>query len=190
MAATATLRTFWGALLSVLLKCVAALGFTTAAARTQAVATHPAQTPASAEAGVATAAVPAARGAGSSGGSPASGGQEGARVPVPAPRLYEPLRRDRDRLLPPTMRQRITAEAHGATPAGRSLPAGTFVTDDGYGGLMTVPAPDADDRGHGGRQDRQDQQDRQGRQGRQGRRGCPADGGAAAGPRALATLQG
>jgi hypothetical protein len=138
MAATATVRTFWGALLSVLLQCLAALGFRTAATRTPAAA-HPAPAPTGTEAG-ATAAVPAARAAGSPGSTPSAPGQE-AR-PVPAPRVYEPLRTGRDRLLPPTMKQRISAEAHGATPAGRSLPAGTLVTDDGYGGLMTVPAPD------------------------------------------------
>ncbi|MCL2553715.1 MAG: DUF6344 domain-containing protein [Actinomycetia bacterium] len=143
MAASATFRTFWGALLSVLLKCIAALGFHTPATRTQAAA--PAPIPAGAEAGaVATAAaVPAARGAGSSGGSPSA--PEPEARPVPAPRLYEPVRSSRDCLLPPTMKQRISAEAHGATPAGRSLPAGTLVADDGYGGLMTVPAPDDDE---------------------------------------------
>lgn len=139
----ATFRTFWGALLSVLLKCIAALGIHTPATRTQAAA--PAPIPAGAEAGaVATAAaVPAARGADSTEGSPSAPDPEGRHVP--APRVYEPVRNSRDCLLPPTMKQRISAEAHGATPAGRSLPAGTLVADDGYGGLMTVPAPDDDE---------------------------------------------
>lgn len=42
-----------------------------------------------------------------------------ARVAIPAPRSFEP-RRDRSR--PPTMKQRIRAEAHGSSPSARSLP--------------------------------------------------------------------
>src|SRR5262249_20763269 len=95
------------------------------------------------------AAVPAARRAGSSRAVPspaAPPAAERASCRVPAPRAYEPLRRLRGRTLPPTMKQRINAEAHGSTPRARSLPAGTLLTDDGYGGLMTVPAPADGDR--------------------------------------------
>ncbi|SEN42075.1 DUF6344 domain-containing protein [Actinacidiphila rubida] len=143
MAATATVKTFWGALLSVLLKCIAALGFTTAATRTRTTTAARSGETAGAACGTTatTAAVPAAGGAGSPGDGPTAAAHDEREVwRVPSPRAYEPLRETRDRVLPPTMRQRITAEAHGATPAGRSLPAGTLLTDDGYGGLMTVPA--------------------------------------------------
>ncbi|MBY8879173.1 DUF6344 domain-containing protein [Actinacidiphila acidipaludis] len=135
MAATANIRTFWGALLSVLLKCVAALGFTTAATRSQTAAQSAEFT--GTECGALAAAVPPAREAGSPGGSPSGGRREPYRVP--APRAYEPLLLDRGRTLPPTMKQRISAEAHGSTPRSRTLPAGTLLVDDGCGGLMTVP---------------------------------------------------
>ena len=139
MAATANVRTFWGALLSVLLKCIAAIGFTTAATRSQAAAAQPAGLTGatSGAAATSTGSVPPARDAGSSGSSPSGGEREVYRVP--APRAYEPLHRDRGRTLPPTMKQRISAEAHGSTPRSRTLPAGTLLVDDGYGGLMTVP---------------------------------------------------
>lgn len=88
--ATAAVRTFWSALVSVFLKCIAALGFATPA-RTAPVRTTAAQAPASARTTAATAFV----------------------IPVPAPR--------RDRSLPPTMKQRIRAEAHGASPSARSM---------------------------------------------------------------------
>jgi len=146
MAAVANVRTFWGALLSVLLKCIAALGFTTAATRSQTAAARPADiTGAECGAVAATgAAVPPARESGSSGGSPSGGEREAYRVP--APRACEPLLCERARTLPPTMKQRISAEAHGSTPRARTLPAGTLVVDDGYGGLMTVPAQPAGEK--------------------------------------------
>lgn len=147
MAAIATLRTFWGALLSVLLKCIAALGFTTAATCRQATAARPADTAGATNGAVVptTGAVPAARTAGSPGDSaPAAERPERETWRVPSPRAYESPRSGR--VLPPTMKQRINAEAHGSTPAGRSLPAGTLLTHDGYGGVMTVPEPDAGER--------------------------------------------
>jgi hypothetical protein len=104
MAAAVEVRTFWSALLSVLLKCIAALGFTTPASRA---AVGPVETAAPAAGRTATAetGVPAPR--------------------IPAPRGCEPAsRRERDRTLPPTMKQRIRAEAHGSSPSARSIRTG------------------------------------------------------------------
>ncbi|WP_329134044.1 DUF6344 domain-containing protein [Streptomyces sp. NBC_01476] len=106
MAVTGEIRTFWGALLSVLLKCIAALGFATPANRT--VAAHP------------VAVLPEA-------GRPAAprtvAKEVAAAAPrVPAPRSYESSRRERT--LPPTMKQRINAEAHGSSPSARSVRTG------------------------------------------------------------------
>jgi|GEM_PF-2747541 hypothetical protein len=162
---TAEFRTFWGALLSVLLKCLAGLGIAPAAraaARRQAVAaavpaaTYAAPTAACAAApagtGVVTAppaeartvipALPAqkagpspragrrtAPGGSGTASAPAAPSVPGARrrtdVHVPAPRngASRAFRRMAGRTLPPTMKQRIRAEAHGATPSSRTLPA-------------------------------------------------------------------
>jgi hypothetical protein len=126
MAAVTEVRTFWSALLSVLLKCIAALGFAaparTAAARTE--VADAAATRTEAAAAVRTSVV-------------AANPPGAARVP--APRAYEPLRRDRDRTLPPTMKQRINAEAHGSSPSARSLPSGDLLGDD-FAGAVAVPA--------------------------------------------------
>jgi hypothetical protein len=43
------------------------------------------------------------------------------RHAVPAPRAPHPLVPARDRSLPPTMKQRIRAEAHGSSPTARTL---------------------------------------------------------------------
>lgn len=130
MAATAEVRTFWGALLSVLLKCIAALGFRAPSARAGARAQAPvadrmnAATVATTVATVATDAAAAAEAprAATGHGLP---GPRGEAVPrIPAPRGCEPVRRDRDRTLPPTMKQRIRAEAHGSSPSARSIRTG------------------------------------------------------------------
>ncbi|WNI16568.1 DUF6344 domain-containing protein [Actinacidiphila sp. ITFR-21] len=95
MNAAVEARTFWSALLGVLLKCIAALGFTTPAARR-------------------TARGPVAL--------PAATTATDVRLPrIPAPRGCEPVRRRRERTLPPTMKQRIRAEAHGSSPSARSV---------------------------------------------------------------------
>jgi hypothetical protein len=144
----ADIRTFWGALLSVLLKCLAALGFAPAARSAARPQTPVAPAVPAAPTAVAVAAAPAdARGsahkeasaeAPAGGALPAlDGGTETAAQPapprrrrsdahVPAPRAATESRlnrRNRGRTLPPTMKQRISAEAHGATPSARSLPA-------------------------------------------------------------------
>ena len=133
----AEVKTFWGALLSVLLKCIAALGFTTPARtkapvadRTEVTAVTTAAVAADAVGTTARAGISAR--AGATGAAPAPAGPPAlprtrrADVYIPAPRGCEPLpyRRERDRTLPPTMKQRIRAEAHGSSPSARSLPAG------------------------------------------------------------------
>ncbi|GGT21061.1 DUF6344 domain-containing protein [Streptomyces purpureus] len=51
-----------------------------------------------------------------------------AAAPVPAQAVYRaPMPRDRS--LPPTIKQRIGAEAHGSSPSVRHLPAGPAETD-------------------------------------------------------------
>jgi hypothetical protein len=125
---TADIRTFWGALVSVLLKCIAALGFTTperAAARSQAAVADRTQT------AVGTAVTTAAGTAPAPAGPPAPPSTRRADILIPAPRACEflPQRRERERTLPPTMKQRIRAEAHGSSPSARSLPAGAELTD-------------------------------------------------------------
>ncbi|WP_328914686.1 MULTISPECIES: DUF6344 domain-containing protein [unclassified Streptomyces] len=128
MAATADVRTFWSALISVLLKCIAALGFAT-----------PAKFAAVGPQAQAAADVPA-RIVDGTGVAPVAGRRAGSPYRIPAPRAYAPLRRERDRKLPPTMKQRIRAEAHGASPSARSIPA-----DDLTDGIV-IPAPARRDR--------------------------------------------
>jgi hypothetical protein len=105
--ATAKVTTFWGAFVAVLLKCLAALGFATPA---RAATPAPAVTPA-----------------------PAGRDLPTGRVSIPAPRHFEPVYERSGRSLPPTMKQRIRAEAHGASPTARSATGDGLVTD--------VPAP-------------------------------------------------
>ena len=114
--ATAKVTTFWGAFVAVLLKCLAALGFATPAPAGIPAA---AVTPAPAESAERTErAVPA-----------------GHRVTIPAQRRFEPVYERSGRSLPPTMKQRIRAEAHGASPTARSATGDGLVTD-------APPAPD------------------------------------------------
>lgn len=109
--ATAKVTTFWGAFVAVLLKCLAALGFATPA---RAEAPAPAVTPA-----------------------PAGRALPTGRVSIPAPRHFEPVYERSGRSLPPTMKQRIRAEAHGASPTARSATGDGLVTD------APAPAPSA-----------------------------------------------
>ncbi|MDX6331338.1 MAG: hypothetical protein QOI83_3721, partial [Streptomycetaceae bacterium] len=92
----ANVRTFWDVFITVLLKCVAALGFAVPS-RSPLPAPFPAPAPAAPRAEV-------------------TGG--GVMV-CPSGQPSEPVR---DRSLPPTMKQRIHAEAHGASPRARSMP--------------------------------------------------------------------
>jgi hypothetical protein len=126
-ATTPRVTAFWGAFLNVLIKCIAALGFATparmkAAESRQVVgyATVPAQ----------AVATPATRAAAPSGGYAAPPLSAG-RVLLPAPRSSE-----RGRSLPPTMKQRIRAEAHGTSPSTRSIAAPV----DGLGDAVAAAA--------------------------------------------------
>jgi hypothetical protein len=119
MAATTEIRTFWSALLNVLLKCIAALGLATPAARAAAART---QAPVADRMNAATVTTAGGRRVATGHGLT---GPRGEAVPrIPAPRGCEPVSRDRDRTLPPTMKQRIRAEAHGSSPSARSIRAG------------------------------------------------------------------
>lgn len=153
--ATADVRTFWSAFVSVLLKCIAALGFATPArTKTPAVVAGTAAAPATTTAtGLVTA--PASDGTAAAG-TPAAdtnhpGRRTNGRTPaIPAPRCayaYPPRRTRRGRTLPPTMKQRIHAEAHGASPSARKvLAADAFDSYDaadaaGFTGSTVIPAP-------------------------------------------------
>lgn len=151
--ATADVRTFWSAFVRVLLACIAALGFATPArtrtAATTAATPSPTGTPAPADAANTQARTEAragtraearaharaeartgvvragARAEARAGAQAEAGARPGSRT-VPAPRAafgYPPRRDRRNRTLPPTMKQRIQAEAHGSTPAARSVVA-------------------------------------------------------------------
>jgi hypothetical protein len=122
------IKTFWGALVSVLLKCIAALGFTTAdraAVRTQA----PAALRTKALVGAATTEVEGAAPAPAGPRTPPSPRRADVRIPAPRACEPQPRRRERNRTLPPTMKQRIRAEAHGSSPSARSVRAGTDLAD-------------------------------------------------------------
>ncbi|MFJ1582144.1 DUF6344 domain-containing protein [Streptomyces sp. NPDC088197] len=96
---------FWSAFVGVLLKLVAGLGFATPArtARVHTAADHTAAVPA--------AAVAAANGTGAT---PTPTRTPSCAALLPAPRPSS-------RSLPPTMKQRIRAEAHGSSPSARSI---------------------------------------------------------------------
>jgi hypothetical protein len=153
MAVATDVKTFWSALLSVLLKCIAALGFARQAPA--AVTVLPQAVPAGT---LPPAAARTESGGARAGGSrnrrpkrakaaqpdrdtrrTATGSGTGA-CRVPAPRGCEPQvgGRDRKRTLPPTMKQRISAEAHGSSPSARSLRVDD-VLDAEFAGAVTVP---------------------------------------------------
>ncbi|MFJ2632673.1 DUF6344 domain-containing protein [Streptomyces sp. NPDC087422] len=96
---------FWSAFVGVLLKLVAGLGFATPA-RTARVHTAADQ----------AAAVPAAAVA-------AANGTRATPTPTRTPSCAAllPAPRPSSRSLPPTMKQRIRAEAHGSSPSARSI---------------------------------------------------------------------
>ncbi|MET9219105.1 DUF6344 domain-containing protein [Streptomyces sp. NPDC003300] len=96
---------FWSAFVGVLLKLVAGLGFATPA-RTARV-----HTAADQAAAVPAAAVAAANGTGAT---PTPTRTPSCAALLPAPRPSS-------RSLPPTMKQRIRAEAHGSSPSARSI---------------------------------------------------------------------
>lgn len=123
---TPRVTAFWGAFLNVLIKCIAALGFATPA-RMKAAASGPA-------AGSAT--VPAQAVASPS--RRAAAPMERYAPPPPNRRVLLPAPRpsERGHSLPPTMKQRISAEAHGASPSSR----GIAFPVDGLGDSAAVAA--------------------------------------------------
>ncbi|MFC9340112.1 DUF6344 domain-containing protein [Streptomyces sp. NPDC057020] len=103
--ATAKVKQFWTAFISVLFALLASVGLAGTAAATQQPAVQQPEEPA----GPTTAA-------------PVAGEKRAALASVPAQRAH---RRSLvgDRSLPPTIKQRIAAEAHGSSPATRSRSA-------------------------------------------------------------------
>ncbi|GAA2792008.1 DUF6344 domain-containing protein [Streptomyces showdoensis] len=128
--ATAKVKQFWTAFISVLFALLASLGLASPATAAQQPALQQGEEPAVAGgAGTATAARPA--------------------VSVPAQRSHQ-WRTTQGRALPPTIKQRIGAEAHGSSPAVRHLradspltgtePAGSRGTDGLTGAALTTQA--------------------------------------------------
>jgi hypothetical protein len=122
--AVVKVRNLWTAFITAFFAVLATLGLTAPATAAASVA-QPADQPADrgAETVVpgpaAPAPVPAPRV--DSGGTTARAAETSGRtrVPAPAPAAHEP----RDRALPPTIKQRIIAEAHGSSPSVRRVPA-------------------------------------------------------------------
>ncbi|WP_406060107.1 DUF6344 domain-containing protein [Streptomyces sp. NBC_01077] len=99
--ATAKVKQFWTAFISVLFALLAAVGLAGTAAATQQPAVQQPEEPA----GPAAATAPVV-------------GERASLASVPAQRAHRwPLVGDRS--LPPTIKQRIAAEAHGSSPAAR-----------------------------------------------------------------------
>ncbi|MFC7921941.1 DUF6344 domain-containing protein [Streptomyces cinereoruber] len=106
--ATAKVKQFWAAFISVLFALLASVGLAGTAAAAQQPAVQQPEEPAAPAAATSSTAV-----------------GEHASVSVPAQRAHRwPLAGDRS--LPPTIKQRIAAEAHGSSPTARqrsSVPA-------------------------------------------------------------------
>lgn len=146
-ATTPRVTAFWGAFLNVLIRCIAALGFATPA-RMKAAASGPASRLAAGSATVpAQAHAPAATGA-------AAPAEAYTAPPLPAGRILLPAPRssERGRSLPPTMKQRIRAEAHGTSPSSRSI----AVPVDGLGEAVAAAAATAGATDEGAAADRAD----------------------------------
>ncbi|MFF5423576.1 MULTISPECIES: DUF6344 domain-containing protein [unclassified Streptomyces] len=109
--ATAKVKQFWTAFISVLFALLASVGL----ANTAAAARQPAVQQPEEPAGAAAAAEPTR--------------ERAARASVPAPRTHRwaPAAL---RSLPPTIKQRIRAEAHGASPSVRRVPKAGPVAND------------------------------------------------------------
>ncbi|MFG1805347.1 DUF6344 domain-containing protein [Streptomyces sp. NPDC049040] len=144
-ATTPRVTAFWGAFLNVLVRCIAALGFATPArlraatsGRTACSATVPAQ-------GGATTSQRAAAPVGGYAPPPPPAG----RVMLPAPRSSE-----RGRSLPPTMKQRIRAEAHGTSPSDRCVALPVEGIGDAVAAAATSSAASATAAGKDDAEDR------------------------------------
>ncbi|MFF9196496.1 DUF6344 domain-containing protein [Streptomyces sp. NPDC014779] len=117
--ATAKVKQFWTAFVSVLFALFASLGLATPAAA------------ATAQPSLSQGDEPA----------PAAGAEtraERAAVPLPAQRTASHWHLAQGRALPPTIKQRIRAEAHGSSPAVRHLPADGD-TDRAAGSAFDAP---------------------------------------------------
>ncbi|MFE7551335.1 DUF6344 domain-containing protein [Streptomyces gardneri] len=110
--ATAKVKQFWTAFISVLFALLASVGLASTAAAAQQPAVQQPEEPAGS---AATAAVPA------------TGGRTHASVPAQRTHRW-PLAGDRS--LPPTIKQRIGAEAHGSSPSVRHRHAGGAAESD------------------------------------------------------------
>ncbi|MBP0461508.1 DUF6344 domain-containing protein [Streptomyces montanisoli] len=133
--AVVKVRNLWTAFITAFFAVLATLGLTTPAAAARAAVAQPADQPADRGAETAVPApaapVPAPRvDSGGTVGAPAAGSRR--RTSAPAPAALEP-RAPRDRSLPPTIKQRITAEAHGSSPSVRRIPAQLPLQDDASG---------------------------------------------------------
>ncbi|MCX4725337.1 DUF6344 domain-containing protein [Streptomyces sp. NPDC090052] len=145
---TSQAKKVWAAFTTAFFALVAMLGFSTSARATTAAVPSGAPTPVPADlAGrtVRTTGVPAVRTA------PEAAEPAPAPTPAPAPVTVEPAQvawwaLPKDRALPPTIKQRIRAEAHGSTPSTRHLPLDTdtssddAVTDAAVGEAVLQPA--------------------------------------------------
>ncbi|MDT9690846.1 DUF6344 domain-containing protein [Streptomyces sp. P9(2023)] len=112
--ATAKVKQFWTAFISVLFALLASVGLASTATAAQAPAVQQPEEPAAASA--------------------AATGARAATVSVPAQRAaYQWPTTVRERSLPPTIKQRIGAEAHNSSPSVRHLradaPTETALTD-------------------------------------------------------------
>ncbi|MFH8344745.1 DUF6344 domain-containing protein [Streptomyces sp. NPDC018045] len=154
MAATKVTK-LWTAFAVIIVKFLAALGFRTpATASSAAYATVPAPaegeargtaaTLAAAGTGSATREVAAPPGSGTGAarraeapGSPDDGRYERDSGPSSAAPLFAAPRTMYGRMLPPTMKQRIRAEAHGAAPSSRCVQSDAF--DAPYAGPVGAP---------------------------------------------------
>ncbi|MFE0651532.1 DUF6344 domain-containing protein [Streptomyces sp. NPDC059534] len=110
--ATAKVKQFWTAFISVLFALLASVGLANTAAAAQQPSVQQPEEPAGP-----VAAAPASAATG-----------ERAQVSVPAQRAHRwPLAGDRS--LPPTIKQRIAAEAHGSSPAARRPSSSTAAAE-------------------------------------------------------------
>ncbi|MEV8586842.1 DUF6344 domain-containing protein [Streptomyces sp. NPDC051180] len=124
--ATAKVKQFWTAFISVLFALLASVGLASTASAAQQPAVQQPEEPAG------TAAAPA---------SAAATGERGL-ASVPAQRAHHrPLAGDRS--LPPTIKQRIAAEAHGSSPAARQRSSSTAVAESDPAALteLALAAP-------------------------------------------------
>ncbi|WP_046507073.1 DUF6344 domain-containing protein [Streptomyces odonnellii] len=111
-------KKLWTVFITAFFAVLASLGFSTPAAAAGTAVQQPAEQPVPAPAGEAAGGTAEAAEAVPVGATPVRGTPVRAIVPGA-------LGASRDRSLPPTIRQRITAEAHGSSPSVRHLPAGT-----------------------------------------------------------------